>query len=106
MSNEYWERYLLKGEENAISAVELAKVLGLTDLRTLRKQIEKARRSGTVICSSEKGYYLPADMFELRSYVARMTARAETTFLCLQGARALLRKSDGQQTLRGFFDES
>lgn len=92
------------GADDGLPMSDLSHVTGLTE-RDIRKCIETLRRNGEVICSGVTGYYRPADVFELREYVNRMTARAETTFLCLQGARALLRQFDGQMTLRGFFDE-
>lgn len=92
------------GADDGLPMHDLSNFTGLTE-RDVRKCIEQLRRSGEVICSGVTGYYRPADVFELREYVSRMTARAETTFLCLQGARALLRQFDGQMTLRGFFDE-
>lgn len=92
------------GADDGLPMSDLSNITGLTE-RDIRKCIEQLRRSGEVICSGVTGYYRPADVFELREYINRMTARAETTFLCLQGARALLRQFDGQMTLRGFFDE-
>lgn len=92
------------GADDGLPMCDLSNVTGLTE-RDVRKCIEQLRRSGEVICSGVTGYYRPADVFELREYINRMTARTSTTFLCLQGARALLRQFDGQMTLRGFFDE-
>lgn len=92
------------GADDGLPMSDLSNLTGLTE-RDIRKCIEMLRRNGDVICSGVTGYYRPADVFELREFVNRMTARAETTFLCLQGARALLRKLDGQMTLGGFFDE-
>lgn len=104
-----FEKLIPTGSDNAVSMHDLSLSSGL-DERSVRKAIELLRRSGQVIVSNEHGYFFPdgsnADYIEVRNYVARMTQRAETTFLCLHGARALLRKFDGQQTLRGFFDES
>lgn len=98
------ENLIPRGAENAVPMRDLAKVSGLTE-RGVRKAIERMRRNGVVICSGDGGYYLPANTAELSDYLNRMTKRAETTFLCLQSARALLRKFDGQMTLGGFFDE-
>ena len=92
------------GAGDGLPMCDLSKITGLTE-RDIRKCIERLRRNGEVICSGVTGYYRPADVSELREYINRMTARAETTFLCLQGARALLRQFEGQMTLRGFFDE-
>lgn len=91
------------GSDYGLPMTDLSNITGLSE-RDVRKCIEQLRRSGEVICSGVTGYYRPADVFELREYITRMTARAETTFLCLQGARALLRQFDGQMTMEGFFD--
>lgn len=98
------DKLIPRGAENAVPMVDLAKVSGLSE-RGVRKTIEQLRRNGSVICSNDNGYYLPDNLLELRDYISRMSKRAETTFLCLQSARALLRKFDGQMTLGGFFDE-
>lgn len=97
------EKLLPRGANNAVPMTDLARVSGLSE-RGVRKSIEHMRRNGSVICSNDNGYYLPDNQLELRDYVNRMTKRAQTTFLCLQGARALLRKYDGQIELDGFFD--
>ena len=97
------EKMLPRGANNAVPMRDLAKVSGLSE-RGVRKSIEHMRRNGVVICSGDGGYYLPASMSELSDYLNRMTKRAETTFLCLSGARALLRKFDGQIEMDGFFD--
>lgn len=97
------EKMLPRGANNAVPMVDLARVSGLSE-RGVRKSIENMRRNGSVVCSNDKGYYLPENQLELRDYVRRMSKRAETTFLCLRGARALLRKFDGQTTMDGFFD--
>lgn len=99
------EKLIPRGAENAVPMVDLAKVSGLSE-RGVRKTIEHMRRNGVVICSGDGGYYLPANVSELSDYLNRMTKRAETTFLCLSGARAMLRRFDGQITMEGFFDES
>ena len=49
------------GEENAISAANLKKQLGLSDKRVLRKMVERSRVDGAVILSSDSGYFLPSD---------------------------------------------
>ena len=97
------DKLIPRGAENAVPMRDLAKVSGLTE-RGVRKAIERMRRNGLVVCSGDGGYYLPADVSELSDYLNRMTKRAETTLLCLSGARAMLRRFDGQIEIEGFFD--
>ncbi len=80
------------GENNAIPLSELHRISGMSDSRATRTIIEKLRRDGTVICSSECGYYYPADVYELRHYVNRERARARSINITLSAAETLLEK--------------
>ena len=82
------------GKENAVSRKMLAALTGLSD-RSMRAEIEKERRSGTLICSSMEaggGYYLPSDETEIRAYYNAQTSRI--SFLIL--AREPFKRALGQ----------
>lgn len=81
--------FLKKGRKSAIPAKELARMMGYSDTRQLRHEIERERRSGFVILSSQRkggGYYLPGDMAEIDEYIATQTKRAVTTFALMRSA--------------------
>lgn len=58
------------GKENAVTRKELATLTGIND-SSIRLQIEEARESGIVICSTHKskGYYTPKDESEFTEYI-------------------------------------
>ena len=80
---------LSTGEAYAVSRSELAAMLGEHE-RTVRRAIELMRRNGTVICSSEQGYFYPETCAELKAYIHREESRARQTNSVLTSARALL----------------
>ncbi len=71
---------LQRGEMNAIHSAELEAQFDC-NARTIRRHVQKERRSGIVILSSERGYYLPdarpeiADS-EIRKYFKRINRAA------------------------------
>lgn len=77
------------GEENAVTMSTLAAFWHVDD-RAARRRIELLRRNGEVICSSDRGYFRPANVGELRRYVRRSFAGIKTRRSCLKGAEALL----------------
>lgn len=81
--------FLRYGESNAVSMSELARLLGISP-RACRKAVEAARLSGTLILSSEKGYYLPGCGATGRSEITRFQRR---TAARLRTGKALLRSS-------------
>lgn len=87
------------GKENAISASELAIKVGTTE-RKLREVITEERVSGTVICSSMNGYYLPANRNEIVEFCHFMEKRAKHSFAAIQSARRALGIPEGQQTFQ------
>lgn len=82
---------LRKGEENAVSLAQMCRISGL-DNRSTRLVIEALRRSGMVIISSNKGYYLPGTLAEIRHYINKESKRARSIFYTIRSAKALERK--------------
>ena len=70
------------GEEDAVPMAHLARVLGMRR-RELRHAIEKARIAGVLICSSERGYFFPESLEDIKKYVFRTKARIRTSRNCL-----------------------
>lgn len=58
-----------RGEENALPADYFTAVLGLRDTRELRRLVRTARLSGTAICATMHGYFLPNTSAELRAFI-------------------------------------
>lgn len=82
---------LRTGENNAVSLADMCNISGL-DNRHTRRTIENLRRKGTVICFSDKGYFYPENIAELRRYVCKERARENSINTTLQSAEELLRR--------------
>lgn len=104
--------YLLHGEENAIPARDLAKLMGYADTRPLRFAVERERRAGNLILICKQGYFLPAldeqqREQEVRRFVHLMDARVRTNRAAVHPCKVYLRRCKrreiaGQEML---FDE-
>jgi hypothetical protein len=77
-----------RGQHNAISAPQLSRLVDIPDrqLRALVKGLIETR--GLCICSSSKGFYVPADASEVLDCSNRLLSWA---FSALNRARALRR---------------
>ena len=74
------QAFLLEGEANALPMRELARLVGVSE-RQMRKIIERERRNGSMILSSDNGYFLPSpdcERYEIRRYIHRADARMVT----------------------------
>ena len=80
---------LQHGECNAISMADLSRLLNLSP-RACRKAVEAERLTGTLILSSEQGYFLPGEGAAGREEIARFQRR---TAARLRTGKALLRSS-------------
>ncbi len=80
---------LRAGEDNAVSLSEECKISGLDD-RSTRRLIEDMRQHGQVICSSPKGYFRPANKFELQRYILCERSRANSILQTLHAAENAL----------------
>lgn len=85
------------GELNAIPLSNIHRISGAADERATRKIIENLRRDGVVICSSECGYYFPADVIELRQYVNKERSRAASISTTLKPAEHLLEEWEADE---------
>ena len=92
------------GKENAKHGNEIAPLLGM-DTRELRKHLEYLRRNGVVIVGDVRsGYYFPANLYELESYVRQEEARARSTLYTLKTARALRKRWSDKMSNLSIFD--
>ena len=89
--------HLEHGEQNAIKAPELARMLGFTTTRELQQAVHKERENGAVILSSGAGFFLPSEdeqqaRDELRRFIASLSSRAVNTLGVLKTAKRVLRR--------------
>lgn len=89
--------HLEHGEQNAIKAPELARMLGFTTTRELQQAIHRERESGAVILSSGAGFFLPSEdeqqaKGELQRFIASLSSRALNTLGVLKTAKRVLRR--------------
>ena len=70
------------GEQDAVPMNYLAALHHLSD-RKMRQQVEQARKSGILICSSDRGYFMPETLEDVKDYAKRTKARIRTGGQCL-----------------------
>lgn len=92
---------LKEGEENAVASKKLCAVFHLSE-RELRQNIEALRRSGLVILSSTKGYYLAGTIDELRRFVKRERSRALSVLRNLKPAVDKLKEDELSNEFGGY----
>ena len=80
------------GEENAISAPDLARKLDIST-RQLREEIEKERAAGALICSSNKGYFR-GNRQEIRATYELLRKRALGTLAMIKPFADYLQRGD------------
>lgn len=104
--------YLLHGEENAIPARDLAKLMGYHDTRPLREAVERERRAGALILSGDAGYHLPSTdetqaEREIQRFVHRSDSRMVSNRQAVRACKCWLRRRKRReiQGQRGLFDE-
>lgn len=70
---------LSRGQENAITSRDLARILKKTQ-REITAQVQKERREGAPICATargrRKGYFLAANKEEMQDFIGRLHHRA------------------------------
>lgn len=85
------------GQLDAVSMGHLAKVHNLSE-RRMRREVEKARCAGILICSSDKGYFMPETISDIREYARRERARIRTGSQCLAPFLRRIREAEGRVT--------
>lgn len=86
---------LREGEENAITAKELSKLLGFP-VRTITQMINYSRCNGEVILSSDKGYFLPDNIEEVKHFINSMKSRRREIKKATQSAQEYLTREAKQ----------
>lgn len=91
---------LHEGQENALSAREIARITGATQ-REVTRAIEVARLSGNPVCACRWGYYLPETTDDLRHYVHAFDRRLRHIKNTRAALEDMIIKASGQTTLEG-----
>lgn len=81
--------FLMRGEANAVTGNELARFMGW-NRRDVTAHINALRKGGTVICSSTRGYFFPADKGEVTAFVRNMNSRIADMRSATQSAERYL----------------
>lgn len=99
--------YLSEGKKNAITAKELAKIIGCT-VREVSQRVELERRAGVPICAScdpsSPGYYLPENAGELALYVAALNKRLRNIRRTSSSMESILFQMTDQETISGWHE--
>mgnify|MGYP004511168879 FL=1 len=93
------QAFLLEGEANALPMRELARLVGVSE-RQARKIIERERRNGSMILSSDNGYFLPSpdcERYEIRRYIHRADARMVTNRKTIRAMKDRLKELEAQE---------
>lgn len=89
---------LLEGEENALSAADLATLAGYKNQRSMRMAIDREREQGLLVLASEAGYFRPAagsrGVMEVRRFIRRQDARATSNRKTTRKIREYLRSAE------------
>lgn len=98
--------FIPKGEQNAITARELAALLHC-HWRDVTRSINYLRQHDDVICSCARGYFLPVEETEVQRFVRTMKSRQRQIRLATVSAEKRLRLWAIQNEFDGLslFDE-
>ncbi len=86
--------YLSVGEENAITAKDLAKYLGWNE-RDVTITVNALRKQGEFICSGANGFWLPADDRDIEQFVRQMQGRIKDMQKAMKPAIEYLKNGGG-----------
>lgn len=81
------------GEQNATTSRQIKRAFGISE-RDLRKIVERCRRSGVYILSSENGYFFPANRDELQRFIRRESRRIRSQITTLSPMKRALKQLD------------
>lgn len=82
------------GEQNATTSRQIKRAFGISE-RDLRKIVEKSRRNGVYILSSNAGYFYPANKGELEEFIRRESRRIKSQCVTLSPMKRYLKRLGG-----------
>ena len=94
------EKFLLEGKQNATASQTLADLAGCKSVRELQEVIAQERAAGAVILSTCKdggGYFLPANLGEVKEFIVTLESRGRNTLLALESAKAYLKQIESDE---------
>ena len=87
--------YLSVGEQNAITAKDLARLLGWNE-RDVTITVNALRKQGELICSNtQSGFWLPADDEDIKSVVRQRNGRIKDMQKAMKPAVEYLKNGGG-----------
>jgi len=90
------------GSENGTTLTELVQLTG-EDERSIRRRIQRERKSGKLILSdNQSGYFLPATEDEVKRFIRSMSRRAREIRNVACVAEDALARMTGQESLEGW----
>lgn len=81
------------GEKAAVTSKQIKQSFGLTE-RELRKIVERCRRNGVYILSSDNGYFFPSSKEELQRFIRRENSRVKNQCITLLPMKRYLKQLD------------
>ena len=81
------------GEQNATTSRQIKRAFGLCE-RDLRKIVERCRRNGIYVLSSENGYFYPSCIDEVIAFVKRENGRIRNQCITLAQLKRFLKELD------------
>ena len=94
---------LHKGESAAVSVKDLCAMTGLSD-RAIRRQIERERSAGALICYTAEpgcsGYYVAETIEELSHFINAQRKRASTAYRTCRPFQAELKRRIDEEPTR------
>ena len=93
---------LHEGAENGTTLSELVQLTG-EDERSIRRRIQRERKSGKLILSdNQSGYFLPGTEDEVKRFIRSMSRRAREISVVACVAEDVLARMMGQESLEGW----
>ena len=93
---------LHEGAENGTTLAELVQLTG-EDERSIRRRIQRERKSGKLILSdNQSGYFLPGTEDEVKRFIRSMSRRAREISVVACVAEDVLARMMGQESLEGW----
>lgn len=96
------------GRANAVTGKQLMAITGTKELRSISKEVELIRRSGTPVCATtgkNPGYFRPETAKELLNYIRSFNRRLREMRRTLEALEAAARSMEGQLVIAGWSDD-
>lgn len=93
---------LHEGSENGMTLTELVQLTG-EDERSIRRRIQRERKSGKLILADCKNrYFLPTSTLDIQRFISSMSRRSREIAAISHAAEDVLLKMTGQERMVGW----